>query len=71
MNKITAYNMGAKGLDLVNSPIHVDDTSLLSCQNAQLSPDDAEFGIKKRDGMVKINSSAAAGSILAMINVPI
>lgn len=68
---LAAYNIGSKGIDLVNSPIHVEDTALLTCQNAQISPDDAELGLKKRDGMVKINSIAAAGSIIAVINIPI
>ncbi len=68
---LKVYNIGSLGIDLVNSPIHVPDTALLNAQNAQTSPDDAEMAIKKRDGMVKINSNAAAGTILALLNVPI
>ena len=71
MKVLKAYNIGSLGIDLVNSPVHVADTSLLSAQNAQISPDDAELGIKKRDGMAKINSSAAAGKIKAIINIPV
>lgn len=72
MGKILkAYNIGSLGIDLVNSPIHVADTSLLSSQNAQVSPDDAELALKKRDGMVKINSIAAAGTLKAIINITV
>lgn len=71
MNNLTVYNIGSIGIDLVNSPIHVEDTSLVSCQNAQISADDAELAIRKRDGMAKVNAVAAAGSLVAIINIPI
>lgn len=71
MKILKAYNIGSLGIDLVNSPVHVKDTSLLSCQNAQISPDDAELAIRKRDGMAKINEDEAAGTIKAIVNIPI
>jgi hypothetical protein len=70
MNILKAYNIGSIGVDLVNSPIHVEDTALLNGQNAQISPHDAELAIRKRDGMVKINASVAAGRIKAIFNIP-
>ena len=69
--KLNVYNLGSLGIDLVNSPLHIADGSLLDCQNAQMSPNDAELALKKRDGMVKINSVAANGSIIAIFNVSI
>lgn len=71
MRILKAYNLGSLGIDIVNSPIHVADTSLIDCQNAQISPDDAELAIRKRDGMAKVNSVAAAGSLLAVINISV
>lgn len=68
---LKAFNIGSLGVDLVNSPIHVADTSLLSCQNAQVSLDDAEMALKKRDGMAKINSIAAAGTLIAIFNISV
>lgn len=68
--KLNIYNLGQLGIDLVNSPIHTEDGSLLTCQNAQLSPDNEETSIRKRDGFSRINSVAAAGQILAIFNVP-
>lgn len=70
MAELTVYTLGQYGIDIVNSPLHVKDGSLHSCQNAQISPNDAELAIKKRDGMAKINSIAAAGSLVAIINLP-
>lgn len=71
MKILKAYNIGSLGIDIVNSPIHVADTSLLSCQNGQTSTDDAELAIKKRDGMAKVNSVAAAGTLKAIINIQV
>ena len=71
MPKLNVYNLGSLGIDIVNSPLHVADGSLITCQNAQVSPDNADLSLKKRDGMSKINSTAAAGSLLAILNVPI
>lgn len=71
MKILKAYNIGSLGIDVVNSPVHVADTALLNAQNAQVSPDDRELAIKKRDGMAKINSSAAAGTLKAIINIPV
>lgn len=65
------HNLGQMGIDIVNSPLHIVDGSLVNCQNAQLKPVDAELAIVKRDGMSKINSIAAAGTILAIVNIPL
>ena len=71
MKTLKVYNLGSLGIDLVNSPIHVEDTHLVSCQNAQVSTEDREFALMKRNGMAKINSIAAAGTLKAIINIPI
>lgn len=68
---LLVYNLGSLGVDIVNSPLHVQDGALLNCQNAQISPNDAELALMKRDGMVKVNSVAAAGTLKAIINIPI
>lgn len=70
MGQINVYGLGEHGINRVKSPVHVIDGELLSCQNATTSPIGAQLGLKKRDGMVKINSSAAAGSIIAIANIP-
>lgn len=70
MKILKAYNIGSLGIDLVNSPVHIEDTSLLACQNAQISPHDAELALRKRDGMAKVNSSVLAGRVRAIYNIP-
>lgn len=67
--KINVYNVGAEGVDVVDSPVHVADGALLSAQNAQLAPVELEEGIRKRDGLAKYNAIAGAGTILAGFNV--
>ena len=71
MAKLNAYNLGTLGIDIVNSPLQVADGALFNCQNAQPSANDAEISLKKRDGMAKVNSVAAAGTLKAILNVPI
>lgn len=71
MPKLNVYNLGSVGIDIVNSPLHVEDGYLLNCQNAQVSPHDADLSLKKRDGMAKVNSVAAAGSLITIFNVPL
>jgi hypothetical protein len=67
--KQNVYNIGELGIDVVESPVHVDDGVLLEAQNAQFSPTELEGAIRKRDGMAKFNSVAAAGQINAGFNV--
>lgn len=69
--KLNVFNLGQLGVDLVDSPIHTADGTLLSCQNAIISTDNDELALRKREGFVKINSIAAAGQILAIFNVPL
>lgn len=67
--QLLVYNFGQVGLDLVNSPVHVQDGHLELCQNAQVSPHDLELAIKKRDGMTKLNETVMDGPILAIANI--
>lgn len=68
--KVDIYRLGDVGVDVVNSPIHKEDGSLLSAQNAAYRLDRAEGGIGKRPGMTELNTvSTAAGSISAFFVV--
>lgn len=69
--KINVYGLGEHGINRVKSPIHVKDGELLSAQNATIRPIQAQLSLTKRDGMAKINSSAAAGAIIAIKNIPL
>lgn len=71
MESLLVYNLGEFGINVVSDPIKVPDGVMQSTQNAQSSPNGADTVLRKRDGMAKINSVAAAGSIVAVINIPI
>lgn len=69
--KVNVYTLGQHGINRVKSPVHVLDGELLSAQNATVRPVQGQLAITKRDGMAKINASVAAGTILAIKNVPL
>jgi len=69
--KLDQYALGSKGIDLVSSPIHVENGALLLAQNAELPIPSGQGSLGKRRGMTKLNTTAAAGSILALTNIPL
>lgn len=69
--KINVFNLGALGVDLVTSPIHMPDGAWRLLQNAEFSTEESEGGVKKRGSLTKLNTDAAAGSILSAVNVPL
>lgn len=70
-NKIDVYTLGQHGINRVKTPVHVADGELLNSQNAHIKPFQAQLALSKRGGMSKINSTAAAGSLLKIHNLPI
>lgn len=70
--KIDIYNLGEHGVDTVKSPLHQSDGDLIQAQNAMPDPAGLEAGVRKRDGMAKINSGGAlTGTVEGLINVPL
>lgn len=69
--KISIYNLGERGVNVVKSPIHLTDGELRSAQNAIFDPASAEGGIRKRGGMPRFSGSAMAGSVMGIVNVPL
>lgn len=67
--KIDIYNLGAIGVNIVDSPVHKVDGALLSAQNAAHKQEEAEGGLVKRPGVTLLNAIAAAGTIQAMFVV--
>ena len=68
--KLNIYGLGQYGINRTASPLQVKDGELLVCQNALPTPLGAQVGLRKRDGMDKINAEAAAGTLLAIGNIP-
>jgi hypothetical protein len=68
--KIDAYNLGDLGVDLVSSPLHSDDGTLLLAQNVIVEPIRGQHAIAKRPGHTKITATAAAGALLGICPIP-
>jgi hypothetical protein len=68
--KLNLYNVGDLGVHLVETPIHSPDGSFTSAQNASVSRDMGQHGLRKRHGLNKLNTTAFAGAVLAIGNLP-
>lgn len=69
--KINVYTLGTGGVNVDKSPIHKDDSELLSAQNAYHDPNGVLGGLRKRDGIIQVNGSALAGTVSGMAALPI
>ena len=69
--KLSVYDMALHGVNTTTSPIHLTDGELTKAQNWQTDPTLADGCIRRRDGMVKLNSSAMAGSVKGFIALPL
>ncbi len=68
--KINTFNLGALGVNLNNSPLHVPDGAWRTLQNGEFGDNESAGGVKKRGSLNKINSTALAGAVQALTNVP-
>lgn len=71
MDPIRVYNLGERGVNVDQSPIHGLDGDLAKAQNAIHQPMGLQGGIQKRPGLVKFNDHVAAGTLLGGIGVPL
>lgn len=69
--KLNLFNLGRLGVNVDKDPIHLDDGELTQAQNVQVDTVGVLGGIRKRDGMSKLNSIALAGSVKGMIALPL
>lgn len=69
--KLNVYNLGEQGVDVVKSPLHEADGDLFQAQNALCDPAGLEGGIRKRDGMAKVNALALTGAVEGALHVPL
>jgi len=67
-HKIATFNLGEKGVVITKSPVHGEDGELAWAQNAVPNPEGGLSGIRKRFGFRALNTTAAAGGILAFIS---
>lgn len=69
--KLNVYGLGSLGVNVDKNPINLEDGELPKAQNAIHDPAGSMGGIRKRRGLIKHNSVAAAGGIKGAIGVPI
>ena len=69
--KLNVYNLGKLGVNVDKDQTHLEDGELLKAQNAVRDPLGVDGGIRKRAGLLKINSIAAAGSVQGFVPVPL
>jgi hypothetical protein len=70
MGKLSVFDMAEKGVNVTKSPIHLEDGELTKAQNWQTDPTLADGAIRRRDSLVKLNSSALAGALRGLIALP-
>lgn len=70
MAEFKNYDLGAGGVNVDASPVHISTEELLKAQNAIRDPLGVVGGLKNRPGLVKF-SAAGAGSILGGMGIPL
>lgn len=66
------YGFGKDGVNLVKNPLEMADGELSQAQNAEYVPDQVaggESALSQRGGLVALNGSALAGSVLGMVGL--
>jgi len=69
--KVNLYGLGTAGVNVVKSPIHLDDHELTKAQNAVPDRASGLGSLRKRDGLVQYNSSALDGKVWGLVQVPL
>jgi hypothetical protein len=67
---VSVYALGRLGLNLVDDPLVLEDGALTLGQNAQTSPNEADGGLLKRGGLLKLNAAVGPGPVLAVLPMP-
>jgi hypothetical protein len=68
---LNVFGLGSLGVNTDKNDINLEDGELRKAQNAIHDPAGSMGGIRKRRGLTKVNSIAAAGAIRGAVGVPI
>lgn len=70
--KANVYNLGSKGNNVVKSLVQLEDGEFRKSQNLFVDVNGADGGVRKRNGLNKLNAAAAGagGAVQGMINLP-
>lgn len=66
---ISVFGLGLGGVNLVKSPVHLDDNEVIQAQNAEPYRERGQTGIRKRPALRPVNSSALAAAIQGVLPV--
>lgn len=69
--KLNCYNLGSNGVNVDTNPVQLEDGELTKAQNAVHDPLGSTGSLRKRRGLIKINSIAAAGVIRGGTGIPL
>ena len=65
------YNLGEEGVNVDSDDVHLRDGELRSAQNLQIDSAGGLGGVRRRDALLELNSSAMAGSVTGIIGIPL
>jgi hypothetical protein len=68
---IKGYGLGSGGVNVVKSPLHLDDNELTKAQNAVPDNTSGLGSIRKRDGLVALNAVALSGAVTGIVGLPL
>lgn len=70
--KISVYNLGQMGVNVVKNPIQLADGEIVAGQNVRTDTVAARGGLRKRDGMTVLNGAGGmSGSGAGIVNLPL
>src|ERR1700693_1940835 len=70
-NTTNLFNLGSLGVNVDDSPIHLEDGEFTSAQNCTQDKRGMIGGVTKRAGLTKYQPTVAAGSILGFVPAPL
>lgn len=69
--ELSDYLLGERGVQITSSPIHTPDGGLLDAQNVEFVRDQGLGGLGSRAGTAPLNTTALAGPVMAVSNMPL
>lgn len=69
--RLEVWTTGVYGVNVVDSPLHLEDGELLAAQNAEPFTEEGEGGIRKRLGIDEFTGASLGAAIAAITSVPL
>ena len=69
-NPIRLFQIGQRGVDVVNKPQDLDESELVAGQNCEVATSGGGGALDQRPGMSKVGSAAMSGAVAMAMDVP-